>query len=444
MSGTSLYLLDLVKHEHDPLVVKAAEQFFYPRKSVYTYSYPPLPDSGTYFIEVMVLFCTMFNTERYMEVCMENPQQGRNIANLPYFFTHTADAAITSDPVASHRARWVLGNKQDPDYKNALLPTRYQNRNCGGGAYCDANWQELAQHRLYDWTDKPNWAPYLLSVLSNPANIVPPPTDPPTQPVINVCYVGASHAREFVYHSYNFKAANGTVIFIWIESKFPNTFSVDAIHERDCTYAILGYGQWPVSYYEPVSYSGERYRAEMRNMMLKISAPAYTGPVKFFMVSTNYNAMGGLITSCPPADHRNPAVIDMLNTIVGELSVELKIGYVDLKPVIGPQWDSALDYCHPKGKVFVAEAEYVLYHILAATAASKAPLTLHPGPPVIPDKQIIRFTDSNTLFYSDKGELRPIPNWHTFVAMGFDLDQVKVMVEWKKNAFHFGESMPAL
>jgi hypothetical protein len=254
LSGTSLYIMDLEKHDYDPLVVKAAEQFFYPRKSVYTFTYPVLEDAGTYFIEVLVLFCTSFNSERYMESCLENPQQARNIANLPYSFEHTADPTVSTSN--SKRPRWVLGNPTDPDYKNALLPTRYQNRNCGGGAYCDPQWAELAQHRLYDWTDKPDWTKPLNAALSNPNNHVPAPTDPPTKPIINICYVGASHAREFMLHSYPLKAMNGSAVFIWIESKYPNTFSLDAIHQRECSFAIIGYGQWPVSYYEPTSYSG--------------------------------------------------------------------------------------------------------------------------------------------------------------------------------------------
>jgi hypothetical protein len=181
----------------------------------------------------------------------------------------------------------------------------------------------------------------------------------------------------------------------------------------------------------------------MKAMMSQIAPGTYKGPTIFYMVDTNYNAMGGLITSCPPADHRHPLVIDMLNRIVRELAQELKVGYVSLHPVIAPQWDSALDYCHPKGKVFTAEAEWVLHHIFSTTVEAQAPLTLYPGPPVIADGALIRFTDSNSLYYSDHGVLRPFPNWHTFVAMGFDLDQVKVMVEWKRNAFRFGDALPA-
>lgn len=251
LSGASLYLMDLEKHDHDPLVVRAAEQFFYPRKSIYTFTYPPLEDSGTYHIEVLALLCTTFNSERYMETCLENPQQGRNIVNQPYSFEHVAGKDKPKRP------RWVLGNTNDPDYKNALLPTRYQNRNCGAGAYCDPNWAELAQHRLYDWTDKPDWMRPLAAVLANPANHLPAVTDPPTKPIINICYVGASHAREFMLHSFPLKGINGSAVFIWIESKYPNTFSLDAIHQRECTYAIIGYGQWPVSYYEATSYSGK-------------------------------------------------------------------------------------------------------------------------------------------------------------------------------------------
>lgn len=445
LSGQSLYILDLVSHEHTPLVIKAAKQFFYPRSSVYRYSYPPLLDEGTYFIEVLSLFCTTFDPNSYKDVCLENVHEGRSVLNMPYSFSNSATSVPTGETIK--RPRWVLG---DSSVKPKLLPTRYQTRNCGEGVYCDATWEELAQHRLYSWVDKPDWVAPLTEVLkvnqpssTNTATIPEAPVTTPAKPlIVNICFFGASHARELMLHGFGLSDTEGKVLFIWIESKYSYKFQVQQLQEHACTFAVIGYGQWPVSYYEPVTYSADRYAKEMRAMMQLISGSAYHGLTKVYMVSTNYNALGGIITACPPADHRSPPVIDMLNSVVGTLANELQVGYIDLNHIMGPMWDSAQDYCHPKGKVFTAEVEWILHQILSDTVKSKQPVTLYPGNPPYPENSLIRFTDGNTVYLKRDGVLRAFPNGRTFMAMGFDFGDVQVELDWKRGLFKFGPDLP--
>lgn len=312
--------------------------------------------------------------------------------------------------------------------------------------YCDATWEELAQHRLYTWVDKPDWAAPLLEVLKNnqpTADTSPEVGSSPTKPLIaNICFFGASHARELMLHGSGLHDAEDRALFIWIESKYSYKFNLQQLQEHACTYAVVGYGQWPVSYYEPVPYTADKYAKEMRAMMQLVSPSAYHGPTKVYMVSTNYNALGGIITACPPVNHRSPPVIDMLNGIVSTLAKELNIGYIDLDHIIGPMWDSALDYCHPKGKVFTAEVEWILHRVFTDTLASKQPVTLFPGSPAYPENSLIRFTDGNTVYLKRDGVLHPFPNGRTFMAMGFDFGDVKVEVEWKRGLFKFGPELP--
>lgn len=450
LSGPSLHILELVGHEHAQLDMKSAKHFFYPRSSNYRYKYPPIAEAGLYFIEVFTLFCTTFDPNNYQHICLEDVHDGRSVLNLRYSVT----LPVSAGPDTPAPPRWVLG---DSSVKPRLLPTRYQNRLCGDGVYCDSTWEELAWHRKFDWVGKPDWVEPLTQVLlanrpTDPAASVtsataatapaPTPASAAIPMIVNICFFGASHARELMLHGYGLNNIEGQVLFIWIESKYSYKFNLQQLQDHACTYAVIGYGQWPVSYYEPVTYSGERYAREMKAMMQLVSPAAYKGPTKVYMVSTNYNALGGIVTSCPPADHRSPPVIDMLNIIVGNLAKELQIGYIDLNHIIGPMWDSAQDYCHPKGKVFTAEVEWILFRILSDTVQSKQPVTLHPGNPVYPENSLIRFSDGNTVYLKRDGELHAFPNGRTFMAMGFDFGDVKVELDWKRGLFKFGADLP--
>jgi hypothetical protein len=107
-SGTSLYLMDLEKHDYEPLVVKAAEQFFYPRKSVYTFTYPVLEDAGTYFIEVLVLFCTV---RRFTD-------HGQPVQHQSSVGSH---AVLTSATSAVQPIGTALGTQKSPYHPRTLF-----------------------------------------------------------------------------------------------------------------------------------------------------------------------------------------------------------------------------------------------------------------------------------------------------------------------------------
>jgi hypothetical protein len=126
--------------------------------------------------------------------------------------------------------------------------------------------------------------------------------------------------------------------------------------QSGCDYAVVSYGQYPVAWVTAVPYNEDHYR----NSMKKVFAEMAHSGMKFSVRSVNYNGLSSMMTACPMIDHRIPPVIDMMNRVLSELSVTFKIPYIDLTHIMGPMWDSALDYCHPGNAVFTAEVEWIL------------------------------------------------------------------------------------
>lgn len=436
LSGRSLYLLDLVQHDHSHLTIRAVKEFFYPRSSSYVFSYPLLVDPGLYFLEILVMYCSTFDPNEFRHLCLEDIQEGRSVINLPYSFTASASAVSPASTLEVPRARWVLAS----NINASLLPTRYQRSSCGDGVYCDAQWSDLDYHREFNWIDKPDWlAP--LSVVLNKSDASGIDTKV-TPAMINVCFIGASHARELMIHGQDLKSTRNKAMFTWIESKYPGHLNLQAVVDQQCSYAVIGYGQWPASYYEKAPWPQHRFSNEMRAMMQNVKA--FGGHTQLFLRSVNYNALGAIITHCPPVDHRSPPVIAMYNNVIKSLTSELGIEYIDLNHIMGPMWDSALDWCHPKGKVFFAEVEHILYTILTSSIKQKKFPKLVAGPPPPKENSLYRFTNDQTVFLFRDGVLRAFPNGRTFMAMGYDFDNVIVLVEGKRKSFDFGSELPSL
>lgn len=115
LSGPSLYILDLVGHDHALLDMKSAKHFFYPRSSVYKYNYPPIIEEGLYFIEVFALFCAHFDPNNFKDTCLEDVHDGRSVLNLPYSATLPVSASLDTPK----RPLWSLAENS---VKHRLLP----------------------------------------------------------------------------------------------------------------------------------------------------------------------------------------------------------------------------------------------------------------------------------------------------------------------------------
>lgn len=86
------------------------------------------------------------------------------------------------------------------------------------------------------------------------------------------------------------------------------------------------------------------------------------------MLSSSYNPMGDVYSSCPPRDWRYPPVIEGYNRIIEELCKKNDITYINTDGIVGPMWDSADDWCHLTRRVGMAEAFYMLGLILLLNA----------------------------------------------------------------------------
>lgn len=433
LSGTSLYLLDLAKHDHTD-VTKSFKQvrfdhFEAPRPSTYHFTYPPLSDEGTYFLEVIVLFCVRFNPASFEEQCLEDVHDGHNLITSPYSFNVTSEQTTKSK-----QPRWVLDSKESP----SLLPTRYQEIGCAG--YCEATSADTVQHNKYNWTDKPDFRPLLKSIQ---AQSHARRNNSATYMVaghhekINICFVGASHSMELRSHAekLNLKFVAYSVPY----SRFPDQFSAEMLSFYECSYAIIGYGQWPGGLAEE-PYNALRYETEMSAVLQEIVASNTT--TKVFVRSVNYNALGARYTACPPLDHRSPIVIDMYNAILKNVTSFYNIPYIDTNHIMGPLWDSALDWSHPRGRVYTAEVEWILYSIFNHTLQHSAlPVLAAYGEITLPDHTFLRFSDSERVYFYQFGKAHAFPVGYTttkevvvvkaakrpFIAFGPDLDNIGVV-----------------
>lgn len=434
LSGTALYLLDLVQHDYVPVAPENPQHFISKRKNIYYFGYPELIDDGTYFLEILVLYCGGFNPLNFELTCVEEHWHGVNVVNTPYSFNVTRPPAV----MTAKRPRWLLGNKDSVNYTLDLLPTRYQHRYCGDGAVCEhiKDASELWQYRLYDFVDAPNWrdAYHRLSALT-----------PNSTVNTTVCFVGASHARELTVHARALVTSVDNLVFEHVDTKFPPEFNVGLLRSKyPCDYAVIGYGQWPVSWAARVPCNADCYMKHMKNVIGSVVPAVYSGPTKVFLRSVNYNGMGTFMTACPPYDHRNPAVIAMMNGILGQLTAAHNVDYIDLNHIMGPMWDSALDYCHPVGKVFTAEAEWILNYIFSAAYEDHQHYSGNSGGGKSWRKDmLVRFTDSATVYLIRDGVARAFPNGNTFMAMGFEWGQIKVMTPDKRAVFMFSDDLPS-
>ena len=362
LSGTALHKLVLEEHtEHS-----------------YLFGYPPILDSGVYFIEVVAVYCTALNPNDYKDKCVEEVQEGRDVVTLPLPLhleasTTSANSGATN-LMSRKQARWVYAPPTDkPELAApAYLPTRYQ-KGCGlgGSVFCEAVESELWQHRLYKWTDGPPWEDTMNKYIAIKASARHNRISNNSE-AVNVCFVGDSHSRYLTAHAMELSVKVKGLQFVHTKQvNFPNEFSLHLIQEAGCNIVIFSMGQWLLSgrgheFGHITPYTATKFEAEMFPILEKFSNlqknTTNTSTVKVFIRSINYNGFGYFTTPCPPTDWRTPPVIDMLNSLSVNMTTQLGLDYIDLNHIIGPLWDSALDFCHPIGAVFTAEVEWVLYH----------------------------------------------------------------------------------
>ena len=421
ISGTSL------------LIMKLDESTSTAEADKLVYTYPQVVDEGVYFVEVLVLFCNLFDPENFQNTCLESVEGGSNIVTLPYSFHVAANETVGKRP------RWVLSDK----HNSTMLTTRYQKPIClfqWNISNCESP-ADIVQYDLYDWTDRPNYLPLVAEVLKvSRAEEKNNGTITAGHANIRMCLVGDSHAHTLSTHGKLLELKH--VEFVFVASHFPHGFQSDWFVSHQCSYAVVTYGQWPASErMKGHPYPQSKFQEEMRRVvsLLQKYDPKLT---QVFLRSINYNGLGARHTACRPIDYRSPPVIDMYNTVIRNLAKELNVSYIDLTHIIGPKWDAALDWSHPVGKVATAEIEWIVFKALQYSLQHKMGVVLHA--PNSPENSLIRFADSKMVYLYQDGSYHAFPNGRMFLEMGYDFDNVKTVPANRRAELPIGAELSPL
>jgi hypothetical protein len=360
LSGTALYKLALVQELE---LLDGNMQF--------QFSYPNIVDSGVYFFEVLVVYCQKINFENLTALCVVPPTNRSNI------LTDTMPVTLTSYNSIAH-GRWVL-----PTTEVAVeLPSRYQRRNCTHEIYykdwCNFHVEEVVQHMKYNFVE-PVSVHETFRKLTELLRKIMIFTETPrslSYSELNFCFVGDSHAKmmelalQTAITQYQAKRLFLPVNVTYYDMKFPYDFRIDSLSALHCSVVIMSAGQWPISHQAKVPYSLSQLQRELTAMVLDVVSPVNktNATLSLFLRSENYAAYGAF-TDCPTNDYRKPPVFDAINAMVKAVAGQLAIHYVDLNDIMGPMWDSALDYNHPYGKVADMEVRRILHSVLSVLLA---------------------------------------------------------------------------
>jgi len=313
------------------------------------------PKSGTYYLEIIALFCNQFDrtmsSERVASSCMENVQWHR-LTQKNVRIDNISDFGLPSTG--------IIGSWIAQDHSDQPLYTRVQMSECGAeniGAndttkrtFCDYFTSHERFHR-YRFEFNDNNAEELKEKVRETL------TD--EEGKAKFCIIGASHSRTLVQHLQALFPSSSDA-FLHIDAKWPqNLSSVPTVaSEASCSTVLIGVGQWPAGWPGGAPLSFQEYEESMRNAL---SSFQKVGSDRFeiFVRNTHENPLGYMISSCPPTDWRNPEVIRIYNQILGEICTELDLHFLDTTSIITPMWDSAGDWCHYANSAGAAEALYL-------------------------------------------------------------------------------------
>ena len=442
LSGTSLYVLDLIMrntvelghNQHSPVEFKDFEK---PRPGTYVFSYPPLYDLGTYFLEVMVVYCVEMRPNDFYSLCAEDVQEGRNILTLPYKFEVLANKTSAITSVARY-PRWLLHKELRSSSQAALLSTRYQRKGCGG--YCRATPTELIPFNQYDWADGPEYHHLLTKIFQN-SSMQPSVLDKSSKnmkkieannDVVNFCFVGASHSKELKNHANQLNLKN--FIFLAYYSQYPVQFKPQDLIDMECSYVVIGYGQWMAGL-SGIPYQARQYENELKRVVTEVKQLQRTTNMQVFFRSMNCNGYGARVTACPPLDHRLPPVVDLYNSILRNVSHHAQVEYIDTNHIMGPMWDSAIDFQHPKGRVYTAEVHWILHTVLNYSVATNRFPALFPCL-ALAEHDLVRFEGNNATYLHKQNKLHPFPSGYNYT--GLRLENIKVLAIHKQKCATFG------
>ncbi|CAJ1951698.1 unnamed protein product [Cylindrotheca closterium] len=365
LSGQSLALLDW-KNQND--------ERFGPFKRCGSYGGQWL-SNGTYFLEVITLFCEDFginsltksqNESEWLSIdfkhkCMEDPNYNR--------VTHGADSHIQIRQQVippSHyvpRGRWVLPTAESPPKP---IHYRYQPIGCRENpktARCE-NATDVYRLRAYsyEWEDNAGevWREQVQNVKSGSRSF-------PT-----VCFVGYSHSR--ITKESFVRLGLPKQYAIHVKVKWPEDITAALFNqsyvEQGCKVYIIAAAQWPGSRIDRFPYLFDRFYAVMKQIV-ETATSVFAGrddDVRVYMRSIHEIPLGDFTGSCPIVDWRSPIVMNGYSYLVEKAVREVQekndtsnrlIRYLDTSFLVSPMWDSATDWVHLPFQVSDEEALYM-------------------------------------------------------------------------------------
>lgn len=341
-------------------------------------------DPGVYFLETVMIMCNKYDSLNVTE-CL--PDIDGDKITRPYSFMVREEGTTLNFP------RWV---NTLPRHAQQPLKTREQSVHCNeirihlgvisGETFLLKGGELLAnqfghtvlgdpnpvdQCACIEEADTSRFDPY---VLKNGAEYTNPMASffsrrDKSEGLYTLCMVGDSHT------SYIEKQMQSLVAPDFIDklevqrrvATFPEQIFPGSGHFEDCNMIVVGLGQWPASFKaEPYAYDRNKYKKTMAVVFAHLHQLKKSKRLPVFVKSVNYNPRSARIGSCPPVDWRRIPFIDVYNEVLKELSLEYKVALIDLHDIVSPMWDSAIDWCHYKGKVFKEEAKRILATIFTA------------------------------------------------------------------------------
>ncbi|KAL3769835.1 hypothetical protein ACHAWO_011325 [Cyclotella atomus] len=314
-----------------------------------------VPSPGNYFLEIIATMCQALDMDTdATNVCLIDPSQHRLTMD-----NATLDAALittNNNNNAEGIGFWYNKNEVTMDTTDATssikpLFTRYQPQNCRG--------DNAALDRCKIPTDVTRFDPYEFQFNS--------------QFFLNdeylkgkegrLCFIGASHSRVLARFA---NQISNNIHVLQVDHRYvANLTQSEVGYASKCGKVVIGMGQWDAGHHGMGPTSFRELKKEMNRAMLEFVKPLLDANVSVYFRNMHYNPLGDLITQCPPADWRNPNVVDTYNIITKELCNEFQVPFIDTTDITGIMWDRQEDWAHFKDISGELEARYFLYRVFS-------------------------------------------------------------------------------
>lgn len=309
-----------------------------------------LPIAGDYFIEVVKIFDDLIpqNLSMSQRQCT-SPSPEQPVLQAQYTLTEDMQPAGSPAGGVSIPALWV--NSGSAPFGPLL--TRIQNCNAVPNNINSRNILSRLAHEPTKYYSKgalrsyktAHGGSYVWSTYNvHTSQSTPVPSY--SRKVSGLCVLGASHARNLCE---GLNCTNLWLTTLTEKRQLPRAAGLT------CKVILLHVGQWDLGWPEKKVTPWETFEHNFKALLVEIKQ----WNVPHFVMETNYNPLNCQTTMCPPRDWRTPPMVDTLNAIMHRTANAMDVPLIPTRDIVAPLWDSAPDWCHPKGRLFNAVASRV-------------------------------------------------------------------------------------